>query len=152
MNLYSIVLGLHNIVRWAVVILGILATVMAYVGWFGKREWTERDRKLGMFFTMAIDIQILLGLLLYFIFSPLTRTALQDFAAAMRVNDLRFFAVEHVFYMIVGVVFAHLGSILPRRKEDAKSKFRLAAIFFTLAILFILAGIPWSRPLFPGLR
>jgi hypothetical protein len=148
--MYSIILPLHNIVRWVVLILGILATLMAFIGWFGKREWMPKDRKLGSFFGMAIDIQILLGLLLYFT-SPLTRQALQDFGAAMRIGDLRYYAIEHVFYMVLALVFAHLGSILPRKVEASSAKFKRAAIFFALALFFVLLGIPWGRPLFPGL-
>jgi uncharacterized membrane protein YphA (DoxX/SURF4 family) len=149
--LYSFFLALHNIIRWAALILAILATVTAFLGWFGKRQWSERDRKIGSFFGIAMDIQLLLGLILYFVYSPITRTALADFGSAMGVKDLRFFAVEHAFYMILAVVFAHLGSILARRAPDSKAKFQRAAIFFGLSLLLILLGIPWTRPLIPGL-
>lgn len=156
---YSIVLALHNLARWAVLILLLLAVWRAYQGWLGKRPWTASDRKVGMFAGMAVDIQLLLGLLLYFFFSPLTRTAFQDFGAAMRVADLRFFALEHGFYMLLAVVFVHLGSVLPRRalKKDDQSPaamaraHRLAAIWFTLTLVIVLIGIPWMRPLLPGL-
>ena len=151
MNLNSIVLGIHNILRWVVVFVAVIAVVRAYMGWFGKKEWTPADRKAGMFVGMAIDTQLLFGLLLYIFFSPLTRTAFQDFGAAMSVRDLRFFAVEHVFYMVLAVVFAHLGSILPRKVEDALAKHKRAALLFSLTLLLVLIGIPWARPLFPGL-
>jgi hypothetical protein len=149
--MYTIFLGLHNILRWVTLIAGIVAAVTAYLGWFGKREWSSRDRKLGMFFATAMDIQLLFGLLLYFIFSPLTKTALMDFGAAMKVTDLRFFAVEHVFFMVAALIFVHLGSALSRKAQGSKQKYQRAAIFFTIALLAILMGMPWSRPLFPGL-
>lgn len=149
--MYAFFLALHNITRWVALILAIVATVTAFLGWFGKRQWSARDRKIGSFFGIAMDIQLLLGLILYFVYSPLTRTALADFGAAMGVQDLRFYAIEHAFYMILAVVFAHLGSILARRAPDSKAKFLRAAIFFGLSLLLILLGIPWSRPLFPGL-
>jgi hypothetical protein len=149
--MYQIILGIHNIVRWVALILAIVATVGAFSGWFGKRQWSERDRKIGSFFGIAMDIQLLLGLLLYFVFSPITRAAMADFGAAMGVTDLRFFGMEHAFYMLLAVVSAHLGSILSRRAPDSKTKFQRAAIFFGLSLLLILLGIPWMRPLFPGL-
>ena len=149
--MYAFFLALHNIVRWIALILAIVATVTAFMGWFGKRQWSERDRKIGSFFGMAMDIQLLVGLILYFVYSPITRAALQDFGAAMGVQDLRFFGMEHVFYMVLAVVFAHLGSILARRAPESKAKFQRAAIFFGLSLLLILLGIPWGRPLFPGL-
>jgi uncharacterized membrane protein len=148
--MYPIVLALHNIVRWLVLILGVVAVLRAFVGWFGKREWTEIDRKIGSYVSITIDIQILLGLILYFI-SPLTKLALSNFGTAMQVVELRFFTLEHVFYMLLALLFAHLGSILPKRAAEAIAKHKWAAIFFSLTVLFILLGIPWGRPLFPGL-
>jgi hypothetical protein len=147
--MYPLILGLHNLVRWVALILAIVATVGAFSGWFGKRQWSERDRKIGSFFAIAMDIQLLLGLILYFVYSPLTRTALADFGAAMGVADLRFFAIEHFFYMFLALVFAHLGSVLARRAPDSKAKFQRAAIFFGLSLLLILLGIPWTRTLIP---
>ncbi len=144
--MYNFVLILHNLVRWVVIILGAVAFGMALSGWLGKRPWSERNRKLGAFFGMAVDIQLLLGLVLYFI-SPLMRTALQNFGGAMSSGDLRFFALEHPLSMVLGIVFAHLGSVLPRKVDDPQAKFKRAAIFFGLALLFILFATPWSRPL-----
>jgi len=149
--MYPIFLATHNIIRWVALILIIVAVVRAYLGWFGKREWTQRDRKIGSYTAMAFDIQLLLGLILYFVYSPLVKTALQDFGAAMQVADLRFFAVEHAVYMVLAVVFAHLGSILPRKAEYSEGKHKRAAVFFTLALLVVLLGMPWLRPLLPGL-
>jgi len=149
--MYSFFLALHNIIRWVAVILGIVAAVLAWVGWLRKSEWQPINKQLGSFFSMSVDVQFLLGLLLYLFFSPLTRTAMQDFGNAMSIGDLRFYALEHPFYMILALVFAHLGSMLPRRVQDSSAKYRRAAIWITLAVLLILAGIPWARPLFPGI-
>lgn len=149
--MYPITLAFHNLVRWVALILGILAAARAFSGWFGDRPWSERDRKFGAYFGIAMDIQLLLGLLLYFVFSPLTRTALANMNTAMSSADLRFFALEHALYMFFAVVFAHLGSILARRTTDAKAKHQRAAIFFGLAVLLILLGMPWMRPLLPSL-
>ena len=151
MNLYPIVLALHNIVRWIVVIFAVLALVRAYRGWLGKRPWTDQDRRAGVFFGSAMDTQLLLGLLLYVLLSPITKAALANIGAVMGDAGMRFFAVEHLFYMFLAVVFAHLGSMFARRGSDSTVKHRVAAIWYTLSILAVLLGIPWTRPLFPGL-
>jgi len=150
--MYSIILAIHNIMRWVVVILIVIAAVRAYMGWFNKRDWTEADRKAGSFAAMAMDIQILLGLALYFFLSPLIRSAFQDFRAAMKLVDLRFFAIEHVLFMFLAVVFTHLGSVLPRKAEESGDKHKRAALAFSLALLMIVIGMPWMRPLLPGLH
>jgi hypothetical protein len=147
--MYPFILALHNIVRWLVVVFAVLALVRAYRGWLRKGEWTNADRRAGVFFGAALDTQMLLGLLLYFFFSPITKEALIDFGAAMGDAGTRFFAIEHFFYMFVGVVFAHLGSAFSKKAATPLAKHQRAAIWYTLAVLLILLGMPWMRPLLP---
>lgn len=150
--MYPVVLAIHNILRWVVLIVGFLAVVSAFSGWASKREWTKGDRMLGVFFSAGIDIQLLLGLILYFFLSPITKGALSNLGEAMRIGgDLRFFAIEHAGMMVLAMIFAHLGSALAKKAEDAAGKHKQAAIWFGLAMLSIVVAIPWWRPLFPGL-
>jgi hypothetical protein len=85
---------------------------------------------------------VLLGLLLYLFLSPFTSLAFDDFGAAMRNSALRFWAVEHVLGMLIGIALAHIGRARIARAAAAR-KHRLAAIFFGLALLAILVSIPW---------
>jgi uncharacterized membrane protein len=141
--MYSFVLTLHSLVRWAVVIVGIIAVIMAFAGWFGNRRWTSSTVRLNMLFTTFLDLNILLGFFLYFILSPLTRGALQNMGDAMKDSNVRFFTVEHWLIMLVAVVVAHIGSSRAKKAADDKSKFKQAAIFFTIAMILIFLGIPW---------
>lgn len=149
--MYNIVLVIHNILRWVVLILAVVALFRAYVGWIGKREYTETDRKVGVFFSVSLDIQLLLGLILYIFLSPITRTAFQDFSTAMTISDIRFFAVEHILMMILAVILVHVGTALSKRAASDVSKHRRAAIWYSLATLVVILAIPWWRPLLPGL-
>lgn len=150
--MYPVFLALHNILRWVVVILAVLALVRAYRGWLGKQDWTSADRRIGSFFAISMDIQLLLGLILYFFLSPLTRPVFEgQMGLVMGNTEMRFFGVEHIFYMILGVVFVHAGTILSRRAVEPVDKHRRAAIAFTLVAIALLVGVPWWRPLFPGL-
>ncbi len=146
--MYGFFLSLHNIMRWVVVILAIVAAVTAFIGWFGNRPYTDRDNRIGLVYTIAMDIQLLIGFLLYFVLSPFTKVAFSDFGAAMANADLRYFAVEHIFIMVIAVVLAHLGRVLSKRQSVDKKKFQWAAILFTLSLLVMLAGTPWFRPMF----
>jgi hypothetical protein len=82
--MYTFFLAVHNILRWIALILAIIVLVRAYWGWFGGREWTSTDRRVGSFYSISLDVQILLGLLLYFVFSPITRAALSNFPPRRR--------------------------------------------------------------------
>lgn len=152
--MYPVALSLHSLTRWAVIILAVLALARAISGWLGRKPWGDLDDKAGVWFTISMDVQLLVGLVLYIVLSPLTTAALRDFGAAMGNTGLRYFAVEHTFLMLVAVVLAHVGRVRSRKAVDPISKHRRAAIFFGLALLAVLAAIPWpflagvGRPLF----
>lgn len=145
--MYTIILTLHSWVRWVALLGGIAAAVKAILGVLQKGTWSELDNRLGLIFTSGIDTQFLLGLILYGI-SPITTSAFSDMGAAMSNGDIRFFVVEHVITMLVAIVLAHIGRSRSKKAADSSAKFRIAAIFFTIAVLAMLTGIPWARPLF----
>ena len=150
--MYEFILELHNIFRWIVLVLALIAVITAFIGGIGKREWTKRDKQIGTFYTISMDIQLLLGLILYLFFSEFGLKAIRyqgmSYVMSEGGRETMFFAVEHIFIMVVAVVFAHLGSILAQKAPESKGKFKRAAIFFTLSLLTLLVGIPWWRPLF----
>lgn len=148
--MYGTILAFHNILRWLVLVAGLLAAGRALLGWFGGKAWTPLDNQAGLLFTISMDVQLLLGLLLYGVLSPITQQAFADFGAAMGDAGLRFFAVEHIAVMIVAVALAHVGRTRAKKAATDQKKHQMAAIFFTIAILAVLAAIPWSRPLLPA--
>lgn len=130
--MYGIVLIIHSWLRWAVLAAGIAAVARG----------GARDSSTGRWFTILLDVQMLIGLLLYFVLSPFTTAALDDFGAAMKNPQLRFFAVEHVFGMVIAIALAHIGAG-KIKKAQAERRARLAMIFYGLALVAILASIPW---------
>ena len=148
----DILLALHIILRWVVVVLGIVVLGWGLWGWVGKKAWEKKDRMLGIAFTSAYDMQILLGILLYFFSSSYGLNAFlaQTVGEVLGNETTRLFAVEHPVIMLLAVVFAHLGNILPKKAKDDPTRHKQAAICFGLAILLTLAAMPWARPLFPG--
>jgi hypothetical protein len=147
--MYPILIAVHHILRWAVVLLAIFALFRAYSGWLGRRPWTPTDRMSGSFFAISIDIQVLIGFLLYFI-GPWFNMLIGADMAAMT-TEVRFFAMEHILIMILALIVAHVGLVVARRAPEDTLKFRRMAIWLTVAALLVVAGIPWWRPLFPGL-
>ncbi len=81
-----------------------------------------------MLAVVSLDVQMLLGLLLYVFLSPFTRDALNDFGAAMRTPSLRYWAVEHVTLMVGALVVAHVGNVLVRRASTDPSRHLRGAI------------------------
>lgn len=151
--MYAAVLMIHSVLRWLVVIAAVAAAGKALAGWLGRQPFTRLDDRLGLIFTILMDVQLLIGLILYVFLSPLTQSAFQNMGAAMSDGTLRFFAVEHSAVMVAAVVLTHVGRALTRRAPEA-GRHRRAALWYGLALLAILFAIPWpfyayGRPLNP---
>lgn len=150
--MYLLILALHSLLRWVVLVFGLLAAGRGLRGARGRGEWTPADEQAGRWFVTTLDVQLLLGLALYLRLSPVTPIAFQDFGAAMGNAVLRFWAVEHITGMVVAVALAHIGRARIRRATDAARRHRTAALFFGLALVAIIVTIPWpgmpaARPL-----
>ncbi len=141
--MYEFTLGLHNILRWVIVVIALFTIIRAFIGWFGKKDWQDLDDKLGMYYTIGLDIQLVLGLILYFVLSPITASNFSNFAGAMGESDIRFLLIEHFLLMIIAIVVAHIGRSRIKKAEGSLSKYKGAAIFYTISFLLILTAIPW---------
>lgn len=132
------IIHLHSALRWVALIL----LVVTFVGALrGGSTFTEGARKRGLFTMIALHIQLVLGLILYF--AGNNGVALFQQADVMKVSTLRFFAVEHITAMLIGIVLGTLGHSLVKRTEGDRAKYRKQAIFFGLALLLIVSRIPW---------
>jgi hypothetical protein len=152
--MYLPVLVLHSLLRWLVLLAGLLAVSRALAGVLGPRPWTPTDDRSGRLFVLSIDVQALLGLVLYGVLSPITKGAFEDMAVAMGNSTLRFWAVEHATMMLVALVLAHVGRARSKRVSPDAARHRQAALFFTLALVLVFMAMPWpwareARPLFP---
>jgi hypothetical protein len=141
--MYPLLLTLHSLLRWLIVIFGVIAVIRGFAGWLGHKGWTATDDRLGMGFTISLDLQLLVGLVLYLFASPITTGALQNMGAAMGNSVLRFFTIEHVFGMVIAIIIAHVGRALARRAATDTGKHKRTALFFLLSLLIILISIPW---------
>lgn len=144
------VLALHNIIRWAVLLFGILTVLNAFTGIIRKRIFTESDNKSNLLFMISCDIQLLLGLILFFMNSyPGRMSNLKDVS-------VRFFVMEHALMMIIAWILVHVGRVAVKKADADAAKHKRMLIFFGLALLIILISIPWpfrqpgiARELFP---
>jgi hypothetical protein len=119
----------------------------------GGKPWTKADDRGTLLFTIALDIQMIVGLMLYVWLSPITRAAFANMSAAMRNPALRFWVMEHFVGMIMALALAHVGRVVIKRRTEADGKHRLAAMFMGVAMVVILLSVPWPwganpRPLF----
>lgn len=150
--IYRLMLGIHSWNRWIVLILALALLFVAWKSWLGRSQDKSGTMKTSVLFIIALDIQLLLGIVLLFV-SPIVASLFQDPGSSMSQPSLRFFGVEHVTLMLLATVMAHVGRVLLKKTADPVAANRKAAIFFTVALLLMLAGVPWpglawGRPLF----
>lgn len=135
------VLVLHSLLRWAVLLFGLLTVLNAFSGYTRKRVFTESDNKSNLLFMIFCDIQLLLGLILYVQNGWFDR--LKNFASIKSIPDQRFFAMEHLSMMILAWIVVHVGRASVKRAATDQAKHKRMLIFFGLAFVLILASIPW---------
>lgn len=141
--MYPFLLALHSLVRWAVVAAAAQALAVAWTGWLSGRPFSPLGRRSAAVFTAALDLQFLVGLALYLLASPITRSAFSAPGSAMGDPQLRYWLVEHPVLAVVALALAHVGSVRARRAVADLDRWRRAVAFFTAASVAVAATVPW---------
>jgi hypothetical protein len=148
----NLILSLHNIFRWLILLFAILTIAGSISGMGGKKQFTANNKRMALFLLISCDLQLLLGLFLYFAngwFTTLTAGK-----ETMTNTALRFFSLEHSVAMIIAIVLIHVGYSATKKDIPDQSKFKRLFWFTFIALVIILASIPWpfreaiARPLF----
>jgi len=129
----------HSGLRWVFLALILYTVINAFIKWRNGSDYTEGDRKAGLFTFIFSHIQLLLGLGLYFI-SPKVGTISGE---VMKEPVARFFTVEHGLMMILGIIAISIGYSKAKKAMDGTQKFKTTFIFFAIGLLLILSRIPW---------
>jgi hypothetical protein len=151
--MYAFILALHSLIRWFVLASLLFALYRAYAGWLGNKVYSKFDDRLRVITATIAHIQLTVGLWLYFI-SPIANYFISHFKEAVHERQIRFFGMEHVTMMLIGITLITVASAKTKRKTTDHDKFKTMAIWLTIALLVILSSIPWSfsplisRPLF----
>ena len=150
--MYSIVLTIHSWLRWAALLLGVTATLNAFLY---RDHAAERapGQRWDWFLMLALDLQVLVGLLLYFGLSPFTREAMNNVGRALSDPGLRFWAITHVAMMVVALVAVRAGRVFAMGDRTSRARRNGRYICFGIAVIAMVAGVPWpglanGRPLF----
>lgn len=142
--MYTGLRHLHSF--WAYVVLAMLliAIISAILGLAGRKEFKGRNRNLALFALIASHIQLLIGLIQYFI-SPYFRMLMSDPGAVMGSSTARLLAVEHPFINLLAIILITAGYSRHKKAATSQKKFRNIAIFYLIGFLFILSRIPWQN-------
>lgn len=129
----------HSFIAYIALIVLVVASINAIIGLSSKKEFTAKDRKISLFGLIFTHIQLLIGILLYFV-SPLV----QSFSVAMKDSTMRLYALEHPLINIIAVVLITVGFSKHKKAATSNAKFKSIAVMYTIGLLLILSRIPWN--------
>ena len=119
----GMLMTIHGELRWLVVLAAIIVIIKFLIGWLGKREYTSLGQRLLLAFTILLDINVLLGLIILFFGGGFTGPRL-----------------EHATTMILAAIAAHMTAIW-RRSTNSSLKFRNQLLMVVLAVILVIFGV-----------
>ena len=138
--MYETIKNVHSILAYAALGLLLLASFNAIFGLTSKKIFKDKDLRLSLFTLIICHIQLLIGLVLYFV-SPLGADQLGNMKdAAMRLTSL-----EHPLINIIALALITIGWSKHKKEESNNGKFKKIAVFYTLGLLLILSRLPWAN-------
>jgi len=149
-------LDLHSILRWVVLILMIWAIAKGFSGWSGNKKFNKGDNIPFLFAMIALHIQLIVGLGLYFSGPWKGVVESASLAPEMLNKYERFWKMEHIGMMVIAIILVTIGHSKVKNGKTDQAKYRNGALFFIIALAMIFMAIPWpflgdpiGRPLFP---
>ena len=131
---YNILVHAHSGLRYVVLLL----LIAAVADGFRRSEAGSEKNKLALFALIFTHLQLVLGLILYFI-SPKVQFA----GEVMKDAVLRFYTVEHISLMLIAVVLITVGYSRGKKLLPAAAGYRRTAFFYLIGLVLILISIPW---------
>jgi len=137
--MYDFIKQFHSGWAYLVLLFLVLAVANSLMGFFGKKEFLAKDRKIALFALIVTHIQLLIGFIIYFV-SPLGKDSLGQMAD----SQLRLTSLEHPLVNIIAIVLITIGWSKHKKLMQSEQKFKTFSIFYGLGLVLILSRIPWN--------
>jgi heme A synthase len=137
--MYNFIQKFHSGWAYIALILLVFAIINSFLGGSAKKEFTSKDRRIALFGLIAIHIQLLVGLILYFV-SPLGKASLGQ----MKDAALRLTSLEHPLINIIAIVLITVGWSKHKKAITSEAKFKSIWLFYLIGLALILLRLPWN--------
>ena len=130
---------------WAYIVLGVLvlAILNAFIGRFSNKSFTAKDLRISLFALIVTHIQLLIGLILYFVSSRFSVWQ-EGIGEVMRNSEHRLYLVEHPITNVLAVILITMGWSMHKRQVESGKRFMRIGLFYLLGLVLLLSRIPWS--------
>lgn len=136
--MYEFIQKFHSGWAYVALILLVFAVLNSVLGLTSSKEFTAKDRKIALFGLIAIHIQLLVGLVLYFV-SPLGMSGFNMKDAALRLTSM-----EHPLINVIAIALITIGWSKHKKLTENSAKFKKIAVMYGLGLVLILLRLPWS--------
>jgi hypothetical protein len=139
--MYDVLKSAHSGWAYLLLLVLVIATINSIIGFIGKKEFGNKDFSLALIGLIVTHIQLLIGIVLYF--TPQNLARWEGFE--MSNSTIRLLLIEHPLVMIIAVTLLTIGYSKHKKKIVSKGKFKMLALFYTLAFLAVVSRLPWSQ-------
>ena len=127
--MYNILTEAHSGWRYLASLALVVAVAAYLVSWLRGREWSRLEQRIGLYAIVVVDIQLLLGLILWGVGASM---------GIIGANAAR--TIEHPLTMLLAIVLLHIGWVWTKRSDETV-RLRNGALTFAIAGLLVLAGL-----------
>lgn len=157
--MYEGLLHLHNLLRWIILLLAVIAIIKAYNGMTARKPFNNGDKKIGLFLMIAAHSMFLIGLYQWLV-GPWGLKNIQNsgMGGVMKDDVSRYWAIEHLTGMLISIILITIGRGVSKKNFADNVKHKRTFWFYLIALLIILVTVPWpfregiGRPLIPGMH
>lgn len=135
---------IHSYWAYLVLIILIAAVVNSIIGLNSKKEFKAKDLKISLFALITAHIQLILGFIAYYTSTYYETMRSLGMGEVMKNSELRKPLIEHPLMIIIAIALITIGFSKHKKKTTDAGKFKTISIFYGIALLLILAVIPWD--------
>lgn len=136
-DITSIFLFFHSLLRWGILVTVALAGFAALGSWLRKGPVIAWQRAMAIWAMVLCHVQLVFGFVLYGL--DLGRGNFDHMPA----DQMRYWKFEHLGMMLIAIALVTIGRISSKKAKTEEAKNKRVAIFYLLALLLMLAMIPW---------
>jgi len=141
--MFSILLACHTMIRWLVLISLGTTIYRAVIRLFNNSPFSQKDDQYRHWTATIAHIQFVIGMVMYFKSPAIARFRIIGIDLTRGITEPTFFGIIHISMMITAVILITLGSAFAKRHEEDNKKHKTLLFYFSIALLIILAAIPW---------
>lgn len=142
--MYAILQTTHSLFAFVVLVILALATINALSSYILRKDFTDKDLRISLFALIFSHIQLLIGLVMYFMSPYFEMITSSGMGSVMKDSAIRLYAIEHPLMNILAIALITIGWSKHKKETESAGKFRKIMFFYGLGLLFIASRIPYK--------